>query len=135
MNRADPPQTHKPHVSPQHSHACAHTQRDFGGPCEAAREQPSVSCVCSGAGEGHPARQKESGDPEEGCFVERPRPETERKEQQQNSFPPETHIEEKGEGWGAWVGGLLEQSAAGAIAEAVSVCKCVCREHFLFCVN
>lgn len=39
----------------------------------------------------------------EGCFMERPRPEKERKEQQQNSFPPETHtyIEEKREGGAA----------------------------------
>ncbi|KAM7402531.1 hypothetical protein PAMP_017759 [Pampus punctatissimus] len=32
-------------------------------PCGAARERPSVSCVCSGAGEGLPAPPKESSDP------------------------------------------------------------------------
>lgn len=59
MNGTDPPQTHKPPFSLRHSHSY-HTLKGILGPCGAAREQPSVSCVCSEAGEGRPAPPKES---------------------------------------------------------------------------
>lgn len=125
------------------AHSFAHSE-GFWGPCRAAREQPSVSCVCVGAGEGRPAPWKESSDPvakgkRRGCSVERPRPEEERKEQPQNSFPPkrETHKHRERERGKEWGGGCWNNapSAAGAMAIRRRVCECVRRHHFLFCVN
>lgn len=54
-----PPPKKTPKVSRRH----LLTLERIWGPCGAAREQASVSCVCSKAGEGRPASSKESGDP------------------------------------------------------------------------
>lgn len=54
-----PPKKKNPKVSRRH----LLTLERIWGPCGAAREQASVSCVCSKAGEGRPASSKESGDP------------------------------------------------------------------------
>ena len=43
-------------VSPQHRHS----KEGLLGACRAAREQPSVSCVCTQAGEGRPGRTTET---------------------------------------------------------------------------
>ncbi len=130
-----------------------HTLKGILGPCGAAREQPSVSCVCSEAGEGRPAPPKESSDPgkwEKGgvlcgkakawrgekratnktAFLQRER-ETERDTEREKG-----RERERERGGGSWNNA---PSAAGAMAKAVCVCvcvcECVCREHFLFCVN
>lgn len=100
-----------------------HALKEILGPCGAAREQPSVSCVCSEAGEGRPAPPKESSDPGKwekgGVLCGKAK---ERKEQPQNSFPPERErVTERG--GGRWNNA---PSAAGAMAKAVCVCVRVC---------
>lgn len=134
-----PPPKKTPKVSRRH----LLTLERIWGPCGAAREQPSVSCVCSKAGEGRPASSKESGDPGKweggGRSVERPRPREKRKEQPQNTFPPERQRKRE---QGADRQREREEGVAGTMPLQLQVqwlrrcvCDCVRREHFLFCVN
>lgn len=67
----------------------------------------------------------------EGCSVERPRPREKRKEQPQNSFPLQRERRREGER-------QREEGTAGTMSLQLQVQwlqSCVCRAHFLFCVN
>lgn len=150
MNGADLPKIHNhpppPKKAPKVSRRHLLTLERILGPCGAAREQPSVSCVCSKAGEGRPASSKESGDPGKwekrgvggGALWKGQGPERREKSSHKTvSLQRDRERESKGQ-----IDREREEGVAGTMPLQLQVqwlrrcvCDCVRREHFLFCVN
>lgn len=133
-----PPQKKPPKF---HAGTCSHL-KGFGGPAERHVSRPlsAVFAVRQARGALHlRKRVATQGNGRGGRSVERPRPREERKEQPQNTFPPERQRKRE---QGADRQREREEGVAGTMPLQLQVqwlrrcvCDCVRREHFLFCVN